>query len=131
MSGTYSTLYAEGGWVVMHATQDGLCWCPVSKPQATQEQAETLANILREQAGQPKKVPGILTVAELVRQLQALGIEAQDLPVVRTDTDWGFIPVKSGAEITFAEDFEEGRGWTTDTANDWDGKANTKVVKLS
>lgn len=57
----------------------------------------------------------VLTVAQLIRQLQALGIEAQDLPVVRGDADWGFVSIKTGAEIVTCEGKEGERyGFTTE-----------------
>jgi hypothetical protein len=62
---TYSTLYVtkstredsmqfdRDGWVVMHSTADGLYWTPVSKPQATQAEAEKLAETLRNKQTKP------------------------------------------------------------------------------
>ena len=56
-----------------------------------------------------------MTVAQLIRQLQALGIEAQDLPVVRADADWGFVSIKEGAAIVTCEGKESERhGFTTE-----------------
>jgi hypothetical protein len=53
-----------------------------------------------------------MTVAELVRKLQALGIEAQDLPVLRRDKDWGgAIFVKKVRLAEFENNAGEDHAW--------------------
>ena len=74
-----------------------------------------------------------MTVAELVRYLQELGIEAQDLPLVRGDTDWDFVNIVLPPHVLLAENYErDGHGWTIglDEWRDPDAKYR-KVVKLS
>jgi hypothetical protein len=50
-----------------------------------------------------------ITVGELVRHLQELGIEAQGLPVFRADSDYGPVPateVKEHPMYTYKYDFD-------------------------
>lgn len=55
-----------------------------------------------------------LTVAQLIRQLQELSAEEQELPVVRADTDWGWVKIdaESGLQRVNCSDEEQDRGWT-------------------
>ena len=70
-----------------------------------------------------------MTVAQLIRQLQALGIEAQDLPVVRADADWGFVKLRNGAMIDTCEcDPGSDHGFTTEYPTD---EEVFKAVRLS
>lgn len=71
-----------------------------------------------------------MTVAELIRQLQALGIENQDLPVVRADADWGFVKLRNGAQVEICEagSQEDTYGWTTESPTE---EYVFKAVRLS
>jgi hypothetical protein len=60
-------------------------------------------------------VEDIMTVAELIKQLQEL---PQDLTVVRGDADWGFITLKERARIVDIEKGDSTHGWTTEVT-DW------------
>lgn len=49
-----------------------------------------------------------MTVAELIRELKKL---PQELPVVRPDTDWGYITLRGRLEVVDCIESKDGAGW--------------------